>query len=99
MKRLLIFVIVIICSLFYAGNLKAELLNNPGFEDGDNPYYHGQPWSESTDPAWWWKYGDGGWAAIDRELGEYFNCKGYSVAGNFEDGLYLVIRECQRADR
>lgn len=61
MKRLLVFIIALICLSFYTGIVNAELLKNPGFEDGDNPGYHGQNWSEAVNPEYWWKYGSVGW--------------------------------------
>lgn len=62
MKKLGLLIIALIC-IFLFQNAKAELLHNPGFEDGDNPFYHGQNWDETVDPAYWWKYGEPGWAS------------------------------------
>ncbi|HBG27884.1 MAG: hypothetical protein A2Y10_07270 [Planctomycetes bacterium GWF2_41_51] len=60
MKRFLILIIALVCVYFYASDVQAELLKNPGFEDGDNPGYHGQDWNEFTWPEYWWEYGDTG---------------------------------------
>lgn len=83
MKKVLIFIITLICLICYSGNSKAELLENPGFENGDNPYYHGEDWDETVDPAWWWKYGEGGWCSWKSESGgsEYSARTGDKLVG------------------
>ncbi|HBG28523.1 MAG: hypothetical protein A2Y10_07240 [Planctomycetes bacterium GWF2_41_51] len=45
----------ILVNLYFANSLSANLLLNPGFEQGS--------WNESALPDNWWKWSDGGWAA------------------------------------
>gem|GEM_PF-1083039 len=61
MKKLVFLIVALICFSMCL-SASAELLENPGFEDGDNPFYHGYPWDESVDPTWWWDWGEGGWS-------------------------------------
>ena len=78
MKRWLIFVIaLIICLCFYSGRVNAELLSNPGFENGT--------WTGEGDMPWdWWKYGSGGWASWKSVTG------GSAYAAHTGDKLYGV---------
>jgi hypothetical protein len=56
MRNFIIFVIAIIAVCVYCSGVKAELLKNPGFENGT--------WTGEGDMPWdWWKYGKGGWAS------------------------------------
>lgn len=84
MKKLLIFVIALVCIFIYSADVQAELLKNPGFEDGDNPAYHGGSWDETYMPWDWWKYGEGGWASWKSVWG------GSDYTARTGDKLYAV---------
>lgn len=57
MKKLMIFIVVVCMGIVLCGTAHANLLLNPGFEDGE------------TSPDHWWSWGEGGWDSWETNPG------------------------------
>lgn len=88
-KLFAIILVSILFNLYFTNNTSANLLLNPGFEQGTN-----SPWNEQALPDNWYKSANGGWAAWKNtasSVGATGN--NFVNTGAWDSGQY--VRWCQ----